>query len=514
MFRKVGLAALSAMILSAPAFAAHNLLINGKVSDTIFTSELPTISFFTEAPGARANVRVYLDVNQNGQVEPGDPLVLRARMIDGDYSDSDQVANGFFSETGWGAVTCVGPLIVRVEDGGVAADARLLIQPEPTGNSVAGHVLRPPRRAGLMVLALDTLSGALSGAVGYGMTDTTGHYYVSIPDSPSGHDWMVYLLDGAAVAPGYVSLVSSFPVVHVNGHVDTINLAMDTADGFVIGQVRDDLGRPMPDSLLVINYVSTSPGADMEYAFCRTSGGGRYRIGVKRDSATYCALCPECDGLEPDFLIQSHGGDTVVAETLITLDLTVYHTDTTISGHIYKDGAPANRIALMAIGLWGYGWANSGSYADGYYAVRVSSQFSLYAVVVSPPPGYCVEESTQFVAPGDTGVNFHLVRLAVQERATPRAQTGTGVRLLPVACPARLPVEIRYQLPTGIPARLCIYDLSGRLVASQVAKSSGPQTFTWTGQDRIGHRVVCGIYFVMVQSPVGQTARQRILIMQ
>ncbi len=62
--------------------------------------------------------------------------------------------------------------------------------------------------------------------------------------------------------------------------------------------------------------------------------------------------------------------------------------------------------------------------------------------------------------------------------------------------------NIKFQLQTIAPVRLCVLDLSGRLVKTLVAETlePGEHNLRWDGRDRSGRRSASGTYLVMIQA--------------
>lgn len=76
--------------------------------------------------------------------------------------------------------------------------------------------------------------------------------------------------------------------------------------------------------------------------------------------------------------------------------------------------------------------------------------------------------------------------------------------------PARPPALIRYQLPAPARARLCIYDVRGRLVRmlADGPAGAGVHTAGWDGRDAGGRPVPAATYFLRLDADPGiETSR-------
>ena len=72
--------------------------------------------------------------------------------------------------------------------------------------------------------------------------------------------------------------------------------------------------------------------------------------------------------------------------------------------------------------------------------------------------------------------------------------------------PFRERVTVSFELPSRQPVQLAIYDLSGRLCRRMFdgGLEAGKHDLVWDGRDSQGRPVTSGIYFVVLQTPVGQ----------
>ncbi len=75
--------------------------------------------------------------------------------------------------------------------------------------------------------------------------------------------------------------------------------------------------------------------------------------------------------------------------------------------------------------------------------------------------------------------------------------------------------QVKFHLETAAQVRLCVFDVSGRLVQTLVAESMEPgqHTITWDGRDRGGRRSPSGTYLVMVQAG-DLLAGQKVVLVQ
>ena len=75
--------------------------------------------------------------------------------------------------------------------------------------------------------------------------------------------------------------------------------------------------------------------------------------------------------------------------------------------------------------------------------------------------------------------------------------------------------QVKFRLETAAQVRLCVFDVSGRLVRTLVTESlePGQHALTWDGLDRVGRRSSSGTYLVMVQAG-DLLAGQKVVLVQ
>jgi hypothetical protein len=74
---------------------------------------------------------------------------------------------------------------------------------------------------------------------------------------------------------------------------------------------------------------------------------------------------------------------------------------------------------------------------------------------------------------------------------------------------------VSYAVPNSGPARLAVFDLSGREIATLVdapAHAAGQFEASWNLRDDRGGRVPAGIYFVRYQSMAGASAERVVVL--
>lgn len=95
-------------------------------------------------------------------------------------------------------------------------------------------------------------------------------------------------------------------------------------------------------------------------------------------------------------------------------------------------------------------------------------------------------------------------------------QATDAIRLLPVGPnPSGGDVDVRFALPRSCPARLEIFDVTGRLVRTLAdgVREAGQHAIRWNGVDENGRRVPSGVYFARL-SAGGRTMDRRLVLLR
>ncbi len=79
--------------------------------------------------------------------------------------------------------------------------------------------------------------------------------------------------------------------------------------------------------------------------------------------------------------------------------------------------------------------------------------------------------------------------------------------------PFRKQTSFSYELPQAVPTTITIYDLRGRQIYTENLHSAGgANSWTWAGQDMLGHPVSAGIYFLRLSGPEVAITRKLMIV--
>lgn len=451
--------------ISGLSFGVHNLKLNGEKLATITHGDTLHLTFEFESAGSTALYKVYVDANRSGAIDATDPLLSWGKFYDGSFLDEDEAQNGsyhqIYKETGEFPNT---QLILKAEDNGIADSVVLNVQPLSSGYSVYGKVTGIPDPSNILIFTEYT-SGETGRRYTYrAITDSLGEYRIYIPDSLGNRSWKVICGDFLVRAPGYLAPLS-LGSIFIDGHVRK-NFPFFPSDGVTIsGKVKGDNGLSLPDSLTVWGGGGTLVSLGVATAYT-TSGTGFYNLKIKGNTASEWHIQPLLDPLFPEYLTPPELVLTITGNK--TQDLSCYKADTTITGHIYKDGGFADGIRVQAEDtvLTGKTW--TGSFSDGHYELRVSSKADNYRIRLNPndiPSGYGVQEGFQWAKPGDQGVDFHLISTGIIQLPNLDRSPTRSLEIAPN--PAKDFLNAKFFLSKAGPTSLKVYDTFGRLVMAQ-----------------------------------------------
>jgi len=472
------------IFITLPLFGAHNLRINGFPELTLPIGTYFVISWETELPGATTDYKVYLDINDNQQLDTADPLLGYSVLEEGSAWDLDETANSFYSITDY--QTTIGKYLLYVEDNGVADTAYLELTPfvPPTNFRIRGYVTPPLE--GIIVMAMKISIGKelnpsyWSTIIGSNkqagetqpwgaFTQADGSFEIYLPTAMDS----VFVM---AVDPGeltdLVSQQNLLNLVNVDTivEIDPIPLVdpTDTAYGIVVDDLNNPLGPYFPVMDITINLFDMS-------MFCATTynlGDGTFQLPIVNLPTYGMYMFIVGNPFIPDYMTPAPF-DTIAMgyPQFDSLQFIAYIADTMISGHVYMNDLPADNIMVIAVNDEA-GSNGTLSLSSGYYELRVSSKFSEYQVSVTPPETLVceVQEGTQTAAPGDTGVDFHITCLSVEERSAPYFS-------FDINSMATDKIELVVTLCEVVPVKFMLYDLTGRKLHELSYRSLAPGVY-------------------------------------
>ena len=496
-------------LFSLRVYGIHNLLINGSSAPTVTTIDALVITASFDG-GTVANATMYYDINDNGQLDSGDPWIMKSKLIDGGFDDEDETSNGSYHEIG-NPLAFQGKFLFYAEDNGVSDTVLLIVNPASSSHSVSGTVTDPANQSHILVTTIKIID-LESGKFKYGYGDFTagdGSYSISVPSEVADQFWNIVAIDMANVVPFYSSNDVLNDSIYISGAV-TKDIAMclaptDTRTE-VSGELKDDLGNLITEPAKITGIGAINGMTDIGSAYKsmrpgETDGSGAYKIYLKQGTSgyfyIYIANASVAGQFYPEFMnpiYQKVGPQFPPAPTQITLNFKAYRTTNTISGYVTKDGMPYDKCHLDCSAV-GYGGTYTKTLSDGFYMMPVSDSASSYTITIakkSVPEGYEANPPSQTASPGATGIDFNLSP-AVEEVQKELQKPLLVIYPNPFVC--RVVFELSYSEPTGVvitTGDLAIYDIAGNCVTTLKPEThNGLHQFVLSEKEKLPN----GIYF-------------------
>ncbi len=489
------------LVLPIALFGFHDLAMNGDSVATLDIFEQLQLSGYFDSD-TQAIGTIYLDLNNNGVIDPTDGMMMWGHLYDGSWMDVDEIVNGFYEESDTEAPFFSCNIIYKAVDTGGSDQVVGHFLPLSTGYSISGQITYPSNAEGLLVIAM--ASSHQDGFNVGDITDSGSNYFIGIPDSLINQYWYIFVMDIASAFPNQIEPMF-IDSIYVDG-AENIDLALFDSDSSCIkGQLKDDLGSSLPDdiNIQIMGVWFDIPNLVTGTNFIRTAGGnGDYSGLIHYGAVNSWSVSAGLEELYPHYLIPNEV-DTVLSapQETLQIDLVAYRTDTDIRGTVYLDDIPVDYIQIIT--ECSLGVNHTRSYSDGHYILFVSSSADSYQVYVNeediPENGH-VEEGEQTVVPGATGVDFHIYSTGIEEKLQ---QPDFLVRFLPnIPNPFCDRTTITLETNYRTEGELSIYDVTGKCVKTFVRGEfkKGIHRFVWDGRDNNGTLIPSGVYFSKLQT--------------
>jgi len=388
---RIAIAALG--VLSLSAFAVQNAAFS---PGTITLGNDIALSFDFEQSYQIADCRIYVDLNHSGTIDSGDPLILREKFWDNDGWDENPALHHYQRILVPDEIHQIpAQYVALVEDGGTPGLATFTIIPISSSTSISGTVVQPGNTENLVALLGMMQASGPPRHIYTCLTNSSGQFTVSIPDSLSGRFGFFWVFDIADVEPDWA--VSNLEFTQVEGNITGHNVQLHPVDAWVYGQLRDETGLLLSDGYTIDG--STDAPSDMG-AYQR----GWYHLGTT-SGAWYVG--GEDEQLRYDYM-SAHQSTSLTAGDSVRMDLVFYRANGTITGTVYLDGSPGTRIQVG--GLCSLGCSYAYSDMNGQYALHISNIATDYEVEIRQiPSGYYVLEQHTGIPASATNIDFHLV---------------------------------------------------------------------------------------------------------
>ncbi|MCK4306774.1 T9SS type A sorting domain-containing protein [candidate division WOR-3 bacterium] len=492
------------IVLSLFSFRVYCINFLCPPAVTITTADVLDIWTSFGGGDSIAKSTMYYDINDDGQLDPNDSWIMKFKLIDGGFDDEDEIVNALHHLIR-DPITFSGKFILYAEDNGGSDTVSVTVNPVSSSHSVSGKVTNPANQPHILVTTIKIIDKeTLEYEYGYGdFTDANGDYSISIPEEYADQYWNIIAIDIADVCPFYSSNDIFNDSIYVSGAV-TKNLAMCLAPTGTIteltGELRDDLGNLIKEpaqvkgiGLPIDGCTRARPG--------NTDSTGTYKVSMKKvtSGAFYLYMIDAgiAEQFYPEFMnpVRQQQMGMPGSPNTITLNLKAYRTTNTISGYVYKSGVPYDGCQLDCGGI-DYGGTYTKTFSDGCYEMPVSDSASSYTITIarkSIPEGYEVTPDEQTAAPGDTGINFNLIKVGIKESSKP--QLGITLSVYPNPFMSKVVFELSGSERVG---KLVLYDIAGnRVTEVKPETQNGLTRFILSSGNK---KLPTGIYFYSLRA--------------
>jgi hypothetical protein len=381
---------------SASNALVSNVLINGKIHDTVNISDPFTLTFKYAPNSITAAVNIYIDSDNDGAVSSGDLKLTNGLVMDNsDYDEDPQDGSykmNFSSNNGYS--NFVTSLIFEVNDYQSVSYAILTVKQKPSPSVILGLINIPLKNVLVMI--------DQSTYYNYVLTDSAGKFSANI-DSLSANQVQVGAWDIFGVSNGYIPPAQQ----NLNITADTTNVYLEytLAKSFIEGYTKDQFGAPIK------NVQIEADGSDF-YLMTKSDSVGYYKVGVDKGTwYMYPSISESNDYLRNRY---SENQIQINQDGTVDRDFLFLKSNSTISGIISNNGNGIQGLPVYAYYDSVYNYILTS--ANGNYSIPVFNPYLgniYYDVYPSVAPGYyLVYPDYQIIHPPAVNVNFEFKKIS------------------------------------------------------------------------------------------------------
>ncbi len=378
-----------------------NVLINGKLHDTISIHDSYSLTFSFAPNFISAVVNVYADIDNDGIISSDDVLISDGLVMDNSEFDED-FTDGSYRDTYSGTSiysSIESSLIFEINDYQSISQAMVTVK-QKTSDRVIFGTISPPLKN--MFVYADFSYGGM-----YVIADSLGKFMLNV--EPGQTQASLYLHDVTGISNGYLN--PDYKTIDITEDTTEVNFELTPATAFIEGYVKDQNGNP-------VNQVLVQ-ASNNDSKITKTDSTGYYKIGVA-EGDYYLYL----NDISSEYM-RNNGNKkvTVLNNSTIQSDFILIKANSSISGKVFYNSNGIGGIPIEVYGDSLYNFLLSS--ADVSYTIPVyqpNSGATFYnASVYSIPSGYYVTIPViAGIQPGATNVNFEIQKVTggIQGRIT------------------------------------------------------------------------------------------------
>ena len=488
-----------------------NLTVNGLSANfSMASGDVVSWSYDVPNPGDTTLLDFWIDVNNNGEIDPGDIQWVYFNQIDGDSHgqngppDIDGVANGHVSfQQKVGLAPAHYVMTFKNHDSVVSISG--VVTPLVSATfTISGHVDVPAGFSKANVaLQLESNSDNGGGMFWAALTDTSGNFSIRMDADTTGNPWKLsisnaFIFKSATIFPQNIriTLDSGKAKEYINN-----NFSITNAAASISGVVKNENGNPVVNASVFINNNNGSFEQDVNSDF-----NGRYFIGLSANdlpkSNINLGSWNDTNTVQFNYNILSINiGDSLVH------DVYLYKVNSVIKGRLTYNGQGSYMTDIFA-SCGDTGFVRTTTNDSGYFEFRITDKISNYTIYIEQVPQGFINDSI-VVHAGDTTANLNLRILTdVKQGNTNIPQNYSLLQNYPN--PFNPSTYIKYQLAKSGFVSLKIYDILGNEVRTLVneTKNAGSYKVKFDGSD-----LSSGIYFYQLKTN-NYTATKKLMLLK
>ena len=453
------------LFLSLTAYSqVTNLVVNGQTSNfTMASGDQISWAYNVPNPGDSTLIEIWVDADQNGILNPAVDVLWNCMVqIDGDTKgqngvpDMDGLANGYVSiQANVGLAPAHYIMVFKNHNNYkyIAGTVTNLVSPVFT---ISGTVTVPSGFSKQNIMLSLGTSGK-NGTFWNALTDINGNFSIKMNSDTSGNPWYLgtdnntMLFGSAIVSPAHLPLVINPNTSIYTGN----NFTVTNSSASIKGTLKDENGNPFVNADVQINGNNGNMNRN-----AKTDTVGAFQIGLLATELPQSDLSLFAGNPQDQTIVQAfYNFPSVNTGNVLTHNLIVYKTNSTISGRATFNGNPTNfTLGLNAVNS-DSGMVSTFTDVNGYFTFHVSNKIYNYTIYSSAPIGPNYNYASIIAHPGQTNANLNFPLTDVKPDDSNIPTTFTLSQNYPN--PFNPSTFITYQIPTDAFVTLKIFNLLG-----------------------------------------------------